>query len=170
MDAGIFALDKQTMITVGIQLLNACVLAAVLTYLLYKPVRKFMQKRADGIGAQLNRAEEDRAAADQLKARYEQQLADIDLERIKILEEAQRFAAEKKSQLLDETEKEIAAMKERAAADLRAERGRANEELKLHMIETAAAMAEKFVAFAMDENTRDRLFDETLAELEGAVL
>jgi F0F1-type ATP synthase membrane subunit b/b' len=37
------------------------------------------------------------------------------------------------------------------------------------VIETAAAMAEKFVAQSMDEAAQDRLFAETLRELEGAV-
>jgi len=169
LEGRIFALDQQTLIQIGIQLLNAIVLAVVLTYLLYKPVRKFMQKRADGIQSQLDRAQDDAQAAEKWKAFYEQRLEEIELEREGILEEAQRLAAENTERMLGEAGEEIAAKKERAAAGIQARQERANEELRLQIIETASAMAGKFVATAMDEEAQDRLFGEALAELEDVV-
>ena len=165
----IFALDQQTLIQIGIQLLNTIVLAAVLTYLLYKPVRKFMQKRADGIKSQLDRAQDDAEAAEKLKAFYDQRLEEIELERAGILEEAQRLAAEKAQRMLGDAEGEIAAKKERAAADIQARHERANEENRLQIIETASAMAGRIVTSSLDGDAHDRLFDETLAALEEAL-
>jgi len=169
MEGRIFALDQQTLIQIGIQLLNAIALAAVLTYLLYKPVRKFMRKRADGIKSQLDRAQDDAEAAEKLKAFYDQRLEEIEQERAGILEEAQRLAADKAARMLSEAEGEISAKKERAAADIQARHERADEECRLQIIETASAMAGKIVASTLDEDAQNRLFERTLAALEEDV-
>jgi len=157
MEGRIFALDQQTLIQIGIQLLNAIALAAVLTYLLYKPVRKFMRKRADGIKSQLDRAQDDAEAAEKLKAFYEQRLEEIELERAGILEEARKLADDTRGRLTAGAEQELAAMRERAL-----------EEARQEITEAATAMAGKIAAVSLDGAARDRLFEETMAELEGA--
>ena len=53
----VFGLDSQTLISIGIQLFNAILLAVVLGYLLYKPVKEFMQNRTNRIQSQLDDAE-----------------------------------------------------------------------------------------------------------------
>ena len=165
---GIFALDPQTFISVGIQLLNAVILAAALAFLLYKPVRKFMRSRADGIQSQLDRAQDDTEAAEKLKVFYEQRLEEIELERAEMLEDARRLADDKRRQLETGTQRELAAMRRRAEAELLAQRERAQEEARLQIIEAATAMAGKIAAVSLDGAARDRLFEETMAELEGA--
>jgi len=168
MEGRIFALDQQTLISVGIQLLNAVFLAAALTFLLYKPVRKFMRKRADGIQEQLDSARDGMDAAQRSKALYEQKLGEIEQERAGILEEARGLADERRRQLEAAAAQEIAAMRTRAEAEIQALRERALEENKEKVIEAATALAEKFAAVSIDEVARDRLFEETMAQLEGA--
>jgi F-type H+-transporting ATPase subunit b len=165
----LFGLDQQVLISVGIQLFNACLLAVALAYILYKPVRKFMRKRADGIQAQFTSAEEEMAKANELKALCEQRAADIERERMGILEAAHASAAERKERMRDEALREISVMKERAEKEMRIERERVNEEIRLYIIEVASLMAEKFVTRSMDEDAQNRLFDEALADLESAI-
>ncbi|MCL2495572.1 MAG: ATP synthase F0 subunit B [Oscillospiraceae bacterium] len=164
----LFALDAQTLVQIAIQLLNACVLAVVLTYLLYKPVRKFLAKRTEGIQAQLTRAQGDRAAAEELKALYERKLEALEGERAALLEEARVLAEERRRQLEAVTAQDIAAMRARAEADIAAQRERAREDNRVKIIETATALAGNFAAAALDDAARDRLFEETLRALEGA--
>ena len=168
MEGRIFALDQQTLISVGIQLLNAVLLAAALAFLLYKPVRKFMRARADGIKSQLGRAQDDMEAAEKLKVFYEQKLEEIELERAGTLEQAHRLAEDTRGRLTAGAEQEIAAMRTRAEAEIQLQRERAREETRQQVIEAATAMAAKIAAVSLDEAARDRLFEETLAELEGA--
>jgi len=156
-------------ISVAFQLLNACILAAALTFILYKPVRKFLKKRADEIQSRINQAENDMARASELMAFYEKKLADIEEERLKVLEAAHVQSSEKSRRMLLEAELEMAAQKEHAFAEIKAERERTGEEMRHHIIDVASAMAEKFVARAIDEATRDRLFDETMAALEDTL-
>jgi len=165
-DGRIFALDEQTLVSIGIQLLNACILAAVLAYMLYKPVRKFLSKRKEGIQAQFNRAEDRQMRADELKDQYAKKLRELESERVGIIEKAHEFAAEQRRQMLLDAEEEVIAMKKRAAADIQAQHERADEELRLHVIDVAGALAEKFVAHTIDQNTQNRLFHETIACLE----
>jgi len=162
----LFALDRQMLISIGIQLFNISILAAALSFILYKPVSDFIRRRADRIREQMVRARDDVARAGELKAHYEEKLKDIELERAEILKSARRIAAEKSGQILDEAKKEAAAVRERAAAYLQTERERVNKEMKLHVIEVSSLMAEKFVTRAIDGDTQDRLFAEAMAELE----
>jgi F-type H+-transporting ATPase subunit b len=162
----LFGLDQQALISVGIQLFNACLLAIALAYILYKPVRKFMRKRADGIQSQFESARAEMAKANELKALCEQRAADIERERMDILEAAHVSAAEGKERMLGEAFREIATMKERADKEIRKDRERVNEEIRIHIIEVASLIAEKFMARSMDEATQTKLFDEALTELE----
>ena len=168
-DGRVFGLDRQTLISIGIQLFNACFLAVALSFILYRPVSDFIRKRAERIRAQFSRAEEDIASASELKTRYEKKLEDIEQERAEILESARRLAVEKSRRILNEAEKEATAVRARAAADLQRERERVNEEMRLYIIELSSIMAGKFMANAIDGDTQDRLFAEATAELEKAV-
>ena len=165
----VFGLDQQTLISIAIQLFNACVLAAALSFILYKPVRKFLNERAERINAQLQNAEERMANADKTKTRYEWELEKIEREKVEILESVQKQAEEKCKQMLESAQKEAATLLERAAQEIEGERERVNEEIRRHIIEVAAVLAERFVTQSIDAETMDRLFDETMAELEGAV-
>ena len=164
----VFGMDQQTLISTGIQLLNACILAAALSYILYKPVRNFLQKRSERINTQMKTAEENVIKAEELKAQYEQKLENMEQERAEILAAAQKQAEEKSRQMLESAQKEVAALLEQTMHEISGERERVNEEIRTHIIEVASALAEKFVAQSLDEETMDKLCDETIAELEGA--
>jgi F-type H+-transporting ATPase subunit b len=162
----LFGLDLRTLIQMGANFVNIAVLAFILAKLLYKPVRKFMRTRADGIKSQLDFARDEMAKAKELKLQYEQKLSDVDRERTEILDEARKQATETGRQLIAEAKQEADAVRERAAISVQMERERAQAEIKLAIIEVSAAMTEKFVTLAINKETHDKLFNETLAELE----
>ena len=84
----VFGLDMQTFISAAIQLLNAIILALVLTKILYKPVKEFMQKRSDKIKSKMDNADATMAKAQELIAEYDEKIRKIDKERAEILESA----------------------------------------------------------------------------------
>ena len=168
-DGRIFGLDSQMLISIGIQLFNACLLSVVLSFILYKPVRKFLNKRTEGIEAQINNAENNAVKANELKEFYEKKLEALESDRLEVLETAKMQAAQKRKQMLLDTEKEIAAVKKQALADIQSERENAGEETRLNIIEVATVIAEKFVVVSLDDNAQNRLFDETMAELENVL-
>lgn len=167
-DGRVFGLDQQTLISTAIQLLNACILAVVLGFILYKPVRNFMHKRTDIIRGQVSDAQNKMAEADALKASYEKKLDEIDMERIKILESARIAAAEKSKHILEEARAEAANIRRHTEESILIEKERLKKEAKLYIIEVSSLMAAKFVEHTIDSDTQDKLFDETMAELEEA--
>jgi F-type H+-transporting ATPase subunit b len=164
----VFGLNSEMLIAIAQQLFNALVLFVVLRFLLYKPVRNFLQKRTDRIKNQLEKAENDMSKANALKGQYEQDLAGIEQERFDILETAQQVAKEKSRTIVHEGKQEATALMNRALSDIENEQAQAKMELKQHIVELSAVMASKFVSQVMDQATQDRLFAETLAELEEA--
>ena len=164
-----FGLDMQTMMTVIPQVINVTILAVILHLLLYKPVRKFLQSRAERIQSQVDSAQEDMSTAQDLKSRYEQSLENVEQERCSILEEAHRVAAEKSRGIIQAGKSDADALRARALTDIEKEREQAREALKLYIITLASAMAEKIVVHSMDQATQERLFEETMRELEENV-
>ena len=164
----LFGLDQQTVIGVLIQLFNATLLAVFLSFILYKPLSGFMQRRSDKIKSEIEKAAEAMAKALEIKESYERKIRIIEHEREEILDAAQRVAAEKSKQMLDDAKKEADAVRERAETDIQKERERVIQSFRLHVIDVSALMAEKLISCTVDKSGQDRLFDETIAELEGA--
>lgn len=167
-DGRVFGLDSQTLIQIGIQLLNAILLAAALGYLLYNPVKEFMQKRTDRIQKQMDDAEAARARAEELIAEYKQKLSEIDREREEILEAARLRAAEERKAIIAEAKQEALEQKQRVSESIAAQKERLKEEARLYIIEAASLMAEKYIAQTIDDQIQDKLFAEALAQLEEA--
>jgi F-type H+-transporting ATPase subunit b len=134
--------------------------------LLYKPVRKFLQNRTARVGEQLISVKEELAKAEEIKQLYEQKISDIELERDKMLAEAQRQAEDQCEQLLDEAGKEAQALIAAAHYEIAQEKERMQTEMKQIIIEVSAAMAEKFVSISIDEANHDLLFAQAIDELE----
>jgi F-type H+-transporting ATPase subunit b len=158
-------LNSQTLILVASHLVNVGLLAFILTKLLYKPVRKFMAARSERIAGQLSHAAEETAKAAELKILYEQKLREIEAERDVILDTARKQAVDSSRQLLAEAKEEADAVRAKAQANVAMEWESAQAEMKRAIIEVSAAMTAKFIAQAMDDDTRDKLFAETVKEL-----
>ena len=166
-DGRLFGLDTQTLVQICAHLINVSILAIIMAKLLYKPVRDFMHKRSDRIREQVEQVGDEMARATDLKLQYEQKMKNVERERDEILDEARKLAAETGRQIVAEAKKEADAVRERATANVEMEWERAEGAMRQAIIEVSAAMSEKFITLAINEETHDRLFAETMAELEG---
>ena len=162
-----FALDGQTLVQIGAQLINLAVLAFFLAKFLYKPVRNALKKREDRVEGQLAQAEEEMAKATGLKNEYEQKMQDLQQERDEVLSEARKLAAETSRRLIADAKKDAEALKERTEASIALEWEQAETEMRNAIIEASALMAEKIITLAINKEAQDKLFDETMAGLEG---
>jgi len=161
-----FGMDMDTVISAGANLVNVLVLAAALAFLLYRPVRDILRKRTERIQGQLTQAEDDMAKAEELRLQYEQKIEEVYREREEILGQARKLAAETSRRLIAEAKKEADALRERATVNVELEWERAEAEMRNAIIEISAIMAEKFVTLAINKETHDRLFAETVVGLE----
>ena len=162
----LFGLDQQTIIQIIAVFINVAFLAFALSKLLYNPVRNFLNNRAERIKSELETAKSEAETANNLKLEYETKLKNIELERTEILDEARKEAGERAARLLAEAKSESEALKARAREQAQAELERIEAGAKQAILEISSAMTEKLVAIAIDKQTHDRLFAETMAELE----
>ena len=163
----VFDVDQQTIIQIVANIINVAALAAVLAFLLYRPVRNVLNKRTTKIQGQLIQAEEELEKATELRRTYEEKMEDVEREREEILGEARKVAADSSRRLLAEAKKEADSIRERAAANVEMEWERAENDMRTAIIDVSAVMAEKFVSLAINKETHDKLFDETISDLEG---
>jgi len=163
----VFDVDSQTLIQIVANIINVVVLAAIVSYLLYKPVRDILNKRTSRIQGQLIQAEEELEKATELRRKYEQKMEEAERDREDILVEARKVAADSSRRLLADAKKEADTIKERAAANVEMEWERAENDMRTAIIDVSAVMAEKFVSLAINKETHDKLFEETISDLEG---
>ena len=165
----LFGMDQQTFLQVAPHLFNFILLAILMTFILYKPVRAFLHERADRIAKELDEAEATRAAAGSLKEQYEQRLKDIEIERTAILDDARKQAMERRNRDMAETKKEMDALKARADIEIAAELARVKDQVEQSIVELSSDMAGKLLGVSIDPGMHSRLFDEAMAELEATV-
>jgi F-type H+-transporting ATPase subunit b len=165
----LFGMDQQTFLAIVPHLFNFILLAVLLTFILYKPVRAFLHERADSIARELDEAEAARTAALALKDQYEHRLKTIEMERTVILEDARKLAIERRNRDMAETKKEIDALKMRAGQEIAAERDRIQDQVEQAIVEISCEIAGKLLTANVDPAVHKRLFDEALAELDETV-
>ena len=161
----IFGLDPQLLADTAITLLAMLVLFILLSYLLFNPARKLIQKRKDFIQSQLDDAAKAQADAKEMKSQYDERLSQVDAEAAELLAEARRKALDREKEIVDQAYEEAHQIKVRAEKEVELEKSRVRDEMKQEMVQVASAMAGRFVAASMDEDKQAQLIDETLKEM-----
>lgn len=162
----VFGFDTQMLFQIGIQVLNGLILAVALTYILYKPVKAFLQKRSEGIQNEISTAEATQQRADALIKEYEAKIAEIEQERLEIVANAEQQAEKSARDIIDEARKEADALKQRELESVREEEKRMYEEVRLHVIDLSSVIAERYLAQELDDASRERYSAKVLAQLE----
>ena len=162
-----FSLELQTFIDMLLPLLSFALVAALLTYLLYNPVKKMLEKRAERVAGDLDEAAASRQEADELKANYEKLVRDIEVERAAVMEEARKIAKDRQSQILDDAKTEAMEIKERAIREIAVEKERIKGAVFEAIVDISAEMAERLITTKIDKTSHDRLFAEAMKELEA---
>ena len=127
-----------------LHLLNFIILFAVLYFLLYKPVRNFMNKRIAFYQDQDDKAKENLEKSEAARAEYEEKLSAADDERAKRLQQAQ-----------DEAEQIVSKARERAVA----EHDRIIENAQKEITEIVSEAAEKIILSPDVSDSFDQFLD-----------
>jgi len=145
-------------------ILNFLLLTALLTFFLYRPVRKFMMDRQDRIKRSLEEAAQSRAESAKMKQEYEARLAQVSREAQDIIEKAVVQGERAQAEILDAARKEAKAILEQARAEAARERQVAFEALRDEIVDlvisTARVVTGKKVDSADDEAIVKRLLEE----------
>ena len=161
----IFGLDLQTLVDAGIMAISMLVLFALLSYLLFNPVRDLLKKRKEYVENNINDALKDKEEAAKLKEEYDAKLADVEKEADEILSSSRKKAIKRENQIIDEAKVEAARIIEQASKEAELEKSKVKDEVKKEMINIAKEMASKLVEVSIDDAKQVSLIDETLKEM-----
>lgn len=162
-----FDLVLQTFMQMLPHLVSFGVLVLFFAKFLYKPVSQILQKRATAIENDITNAAQDNAAAQELKAMYEQKIRDVEIERATILEEARREAAARLDHILGEAKAEATGMKERASRDIITERERIRAGVHQAIVDISTSMVGKLIAASITMEDHESIFEDAIEELEA---
>jgi len=150
---------------VGTQILGFLLLLWGLSKWAWGPLTKQLEARRQRISGEFAEAERRQIAADQLKAKLEQDLRGIDVQAREKLQEAvsegQKVAGEIRAQAQQEAQARMA----RAEEEMMREREKAKELLKEQVISLSIATAEKILKSKLDEPAHRKLAGQFIDEV-----
>jgi F-type H+-transporting ATPase subunit b len=147
------------------RVMNFVALAAVLYFVLRKPLPQALSARIKGIKDQLEEMEAKKEAAEKKLAEYNRKLTDMEKEAEKIVAEYIRQGEEAKSRIIKEAEAAAARIEEQAGRNIEQEFERAKEQLKEEILETSLVKAEEIIKRQISAEDQNRLVDEYLEKV-----
>lgn len=128
-----------------LHLFNFCILALALYFLLYKPVKNFMEKRKAHYAEEADKSEKLKAEAEEMKKEYADKLskadAEIDSKRSEALHELHVY----REKLVGEAEAEAGEIVEKAKKDASRERKKIIDGANKEIADMVGAATEKLV-------------------------
>ena len=131
----------------------------------FKPAREFLEKRKKGIADNIEAAKNDKAEAEKLKEEYEEKLKNVDSEVEEILADARKKARAGEERIVQDAMAEAGRIVDNANREAELTKQKIANEVKEEIVNVAGAMAGKLVASSIDEETQNKLLDETLDEM-----
>ena len=160
----ILSFDKGMLIRLGIQWINIAILTFFLIRILYKPVKKFMEDRAERIRGDIDSARKNNEETQKIKAEYEHKLAEIGKERDEILNKAHRAAVAEHDRVLSAAQEEAKHLISVAHDEIKMERENAADDIRKQIIEISTLMAARFIEISIDHKVQDKYIDEALSD------
>ncbi|MFW5908709.1 MAG: ATP synthase F0 subunit B, partial [Desulfosalsimonas sp.] len=124
------------------RVINFVVLAAIIIFLLRKPVKQFFGDRTRLIREQLEDLESQKQAAEKKLEEYNDRLAALSRESEKIIEDYRRQGENLKAQILKEAEAAANKLEEQATKNIEREFARAKLQLETEVFDKAVEKAE----------------------------
>ncbi len=152
------------LIKILLHLLNFLILFVALTFLLYKPIIKFIHKRQDDIKKQLDDNANLKKEAENLKEEYQSLLKNADAE----IEEKQKTAEKNANALANETLNDAKLKSEEiiknAIEYAELEKQRIATEMKENISDIAINIAKEILDKDIKKEDNERIIDECLKE------
>ncbi len=134
---------------------------------LFTPILGMIDARKSEIEGDYAKAADDRKSAESLKAEYEKQMASVKERVAEKLSAAETEAEELKKQILDDSRKEAAEIKEKARVEIAEEKDAAFRAVKNEIAQLAVDAAGKVIGANMNTETNKKLVDDFIAGLDG---
>ena len=161
----IFNLDPQLLFDTGVTLVAMFFLFVLLSYLLFDPARKMLEKRKAFIQSQLDEAAETKADAMKQKEQYTEALSKVEEESAELMAAARKRAKARETEIVEAANEQAHRILTRAEKEISLEKDKARDDMKQEMVQIASLMAEKVVSASINTQIQDTLVEETLKEM-----
>jgi F-type H+-transporting ATPase subunit b len=145
-------------------LVTFIVFVVVLKVAAWKPLMSALESRETGIMNNVQGANKARAEAEKALADYQSKLQKAEDEVRQLLADARKAAENARAEMLAATQKEVAAVKDRAIAEIDQVRVQALEDLFGHMATSVTKATEQVIRRSLTPADQDRLVSEAVAQ------
>lgn len=146
----------------GLHIVNAIILFLILRKLLFKPVKKYMDKRTKGFSDQKDDLDNRQAEIERTEAEYRQKLDAAHEEAKKILDQANDRANEHIAQAQQKAREQVESILERGRKQIETERGKAMEDLQGQAADLAVEIASKILAREIKPKDHEKMVNDFL--------
>ena len=148
-----------------ISLANLVILFLILKKLLFKPVKKIVDKRQKEIESEYKKAEKTQAEADAIKAEWEGKMATAEAEADKIISDAVERADSRNEVMLYESREKADQIIRKAKADIERERKDARETIKKEIVDVSEALSEQIIGREINMDDHRDLIDKAIDKI-----
>jgi len=148
------------------EVVNFLVLVYVLRRLLYRPLQEAIDRRKDANAKAQADAEQARQEANALQQQLSNKMAALDQERQELIRKARDQAEADRKVTMAEAERAVQKRREEAASQLEGERAEALQALHAELLQSALALAERFLHEASSSTLEQQLAGRLLDELQ----
>ncbi len=145
-------------------LISTLLIVFIVKKFFWKYVREYLEKRQAFIQEQLDESKENLKQSEQLKAQYEEKMANAREEASKLLASAKSAASKEASEIVSKAHENANAIKEKAALEIENEKVKVREQLKEEISEVAFLAAKKIVEKELDESTHKKYVEDFIEE------
>ena len=148
-------------------MLNFAIVLLLLTKFAWNPLLKVIAERQARIAGQIEAADQERAAAEKLRAEYQQQMQNAKGDAQSIMDKAMRQADNTKEEIIASAREEHARLLEAAQEKIARERQQALEDIRSEVVSISVAAAAKVIGQSVDEKVNARLVDDFITQLDA---
>lgn len=148
-------------------MLNFAIVLLLLTKFAWNPLLKVIAERQARIAGQIEAADQERVAAEKLRAEYQQQMQNAKGDAQSIMDKAMRQADNTKEEIIASAREEHARLLEAAQEKIARERQQALEDIRSEVVAISVAAAAKVIGQSVDEKVNARLVDDFITQLDA---
>ena len=148
-------------------MLNFAIVLLLLTKFAWNPLLKVIAERQARIAGQIEAADQERVAAEKLRAEYQQQMQNAKGDAQSIMDKAMRQADNTKEEIVASAREEHARLLEAAQEKIARERQQALEDIRSEVVAISVAAAAKVIGQSVDEKVNARLVDDFITQLDA---
>jgi len=146
------------------QLVSFFLLFGLLTFLLYRPVRRMLDERSERIRVSMEQAEQIKEKMTETGEQVKEHLDAARREGQSMVAQAGQMSEQLREEARREARQEAETIIARARTEIGRERDEAISELKRQFVDLAILAAEKVITESLDRDKHRKLIEEVLAE------